>query len=63
MAYNVYWPGVRRDLAQYVEKYVKTCHTCQVIGKPNQKLKAPLFALQLTLGAPCPKPHIETDTF
>ena len=33
------WPGLKKD----VVNYCRTCHTCQVIGKPNQKPpKAPL---------------------
>ena len=36
---HFYWPGIRKSVASYVN----TCHTCQVIGKPNQKIpKAPL---------------------
>ncbi|KAL2076889.1 hypothetical protein ACEWY4_027519 [Coilia grayii] len=27
-----FWPGVKRDIA----KHCKTCHVCQVVGKPNQ---------------------------
>ena len=34
-----YWPNLRSD----VREYVKTCHVCQVVGKPNQVIpKAPL---------------------
>ena len=32
---HFYWPGIRRDVAEFC----KTCHTCQVVGKPNQKVK------------------------
>ena len=33
------WPGLKND----VVNYCRTCHTCQVIGKPNQKpVKTPL---------------------
>ena len=36
---HFYWPKLRRD----VVKYIKTCHTCQMVGKPNQIIpKAPL---------------------
>ena len=28
------WPGLKSD----VSKYCKTCHTCQMIGKPNQTI-------------------------
>ena len=27
-----HWPGLKSD----VSKYCKTCHTCQMVGKPNQ---------------------------
>ena len=30
---HFYWPGLHRD----VVKYCRACHTCQVVGKPNQK--------------------------
>ena len=29
---HFYWPGLRKD----VVKFCTTCHTCQMIGKPNQ---------------------------
>ena len=29
-----YWPGLKSD----VSKYCKTCHTCQMVGKPNQTI-------------------------
>ena len=29
---HFYWSGIKRD----VVKYCKSCHTCQVVGKPNQ---------------------------
>ena len=36
---HFYWPKVRRDVAAYC----KTCYTCQLVGKPNQKIPvAPL---------------------
>ncbi|XP_068227409.1 uncharacterized protein [Palaemon carinicauda] len=36
---HFYWPGIHSD----VKEFCKTCHVCQMIGKPNQKLsKAPL---------------------
>ena len=31
---NFYWPGLKSD----VSKYCKTCHTCQMVGKPNQTI-------------------------
>ncbi len=39
---SFFWPKLKRD----VSTYIKTCHTCQVTGKPNQTLKpAPLFPI------------------
>ena len=36
---HFFWPKMRKSVANYI----KTCHTCQVVGKPNQKIpKAPL---------------------
>ena len=36
---HFFWPKLRYDVAQFV----KTCHTCQMVGKPNQPIKpAPL---------------------
>ena len=36
---HFYWPGLRKDVAEFC----KTCHVCQVVGKPNQTIpKAPL---------------------
>ncbi|CAB4031508.1 Transposon Ty3-I Gag-Pol poly [Paramuricea clavata] len=32
MIRHFYWPGVRKTVAEFC----KTCHTCQVVGKPNQ---------------------------
>jgi hypothetical protein len=36
---HFYWPGLRQDVAQFC----RSCHTCQVVGKTNQKIPvAPL---------------------
>ena len=35
---HFYWPGLRKD----VIKLCKSCHVCQMVGKPNQKPPAPL---------------------
>ncbi len=36
---HFYWPDVRKD----VTKYCRSCHTCQLVGKPNQTIPlAPL---------------------
>ena len=31
---HFYWPGLKTD----VSNYCRSCHTCQVVGKPNQVL-------------------------
>ena len=31
-----YWPGLKKDL----KLFCQSCHTCQIIGKPNQKIPA-----------------------
>ena len=39
---HFFWPGIRRSVAEFC----KTCHACQVVGKPNQKIKrAPLHPI------------------
>ncbi len=36
---HFFWPGLRSD----VVKYCRSCHTCQIVGKPNQSISpAPL---------------------
>ena len=36
---HFYWPRIKRDVA----RFVKSCHVCQVAGKPNETIKpAPL---------------------
>ena len=36
---HFYWPGIRKDVVEFC----RSCHTCQVVGKPNQAIsKAPL---------------------
>ena len=35
---NFFWPNCYKD----IETYVKTCHECQIVGKPRDKKKAPL---------------------
>lgn len=36
---HFYWPGIKKD----VKQFCKSCHECQVVGKPNQKIPvAPL---------------------
>ena len=37
-----YWPRLQKDISAYI----KTCHTCQLTGKPNQCIKpAPLHPI------------------
>ena len=47
---HFYWPGLKSD----VSKYCKTCHTCQMVGKPNQTIpKAqlqPMLLMNLSVG-------------
>ena len=31
---HFHWPGLKKD----VSNFCKTCHICQLIGKPNQKI-------------------------
>ena len=33
---HFWWPTLRKD----VSEYCRSCHTCQVVGKPNQKISA-----------------------
>ena len=36
---NFFWPGMRKQITQYI----KSCHVCQVVGKPNQVIpQAPM---------------------
>ena len=45
---HFYWPGVHRD----VKNFIIVCHTCQMVGKPNQKQPvAPLKPIPV-LGEP-----------
>ena len=39
---HFYWPGLKKE----VRHFCKTCHICQLIGKPNQKIPpAPLYPI------------------
>lgn len=45
---HFYWPRIKRD----VRRFVRTCHFCQVAGKPNSTVKpAPLQPIQ-SVGTP-----------
>ncbi|KAK3878764.1 hypothetical protein Pcinc_016575 [Petrolisthes cinctipes] len=46
-----YWPAMRADVYQHV----RSCHTCQVVGRPNQKpSKSPLIPIP-AIGPPFSK--------
>ena len=32
--YHFFWPGLKSDVSQHC----KSCHTCQMVGKPNQTI-------------------------
>lgn len=39
---HFFWPRMRKDVAAYI----RSCHVCQLTGKPNQKIKpAPLYPI------------------
>lgn len=39
LQHKFFWPRLKRDVA----KFIRTCHVCQLAGKPNQKIPvAPL---------------------
>ena len=39
---HFYWPKLRRDVVEFC----RSCHACQLVGKPNQKIpKAPLIPI------------------
>lgn len=41
---HFFWPGMRRQISSYV----KSCHLCQVVGKPNQTIPpAPLLPISV----------------
>ena len=42
---HFYWPRLRQD----VTEYCKSCHTCQVVGKPQHRIKpAPLIPIPVS---------------
>ncbi|XP_066962056.1 uncharacterized protein [Macrobrachium rosenbergii] len=42
---DYYWPGMKAD----VERHIESCHPCQVMGKPNQKIPpAPLVPITVS---------------
>lgn len=39
---HFFWPGLKNDVAHYI----RSCHVCQVVGKPNQSIPpAPLYPI------------------
>nr|XP_046272302.1 uncharacterized protein LOC124073826 [Scatophagus argus] len=45
---HFFWPGLKRDVSQYCH----SCHTCQLVGKPNQVIpQAPLHPIPV-MGEP-----------
>ncbi|XP_048044029.1 uncharacterized protein LOC125266937 isoform X1 [Megalobrama amblycephala] len=50
-----YWPRVKRD----VINYIRSCHICQMTGKPNQKV--PLAPLQPIAVVTTPFEHLIVD--
>ena len=62
---NFFWPGVKSDVAEHFG----TCHACQTISKPNQKIPpAPLHPIP-SIGEPfgrilldCVGPHPRTKS-
>lgn len=50
-----YWPRVRRD----VSSYIKSCHVCQLTGKPNQQI--PVAPLQPIPALSNPFEHLIVD--
>ncbi len=40
---NFFWPGIKSDVA----RYCRSCHVCQVVGKPNQLFVRHLLGLFL----------------
>lgn len=45
---HFFWPGLKSDVA----RYCKTCHVCQLTGKPNQTIpRAPLYPIPV-IGEP-----------
>ena len=45
IAKYLYWPKLKKD----IKWYVRTCHQCQLVGKPNKKIPlAPLIPIPVT---------------
>ena len=61
---HFYWPGLRGD----TKRFCKTCHTCQLVGKPNGKppiaplkpipvMEKPFSCIIVDCVGPLPKTH------
>ncbi|KAL2103191.1 hypothetical protein ACEWY4_000059 [Coilia grayii] len=55
VARRFFWPGLKRDIS----KYIRECHTCQMTGKPNQKI--PDAPLQPIPAVSTPFEHLLVD--
>lgn len=51
-----FWPGLKSD----VVKFCRSCHTCQVSGKPNQVI--PTAPLKLIPAVRETFEHVDVDT-
>ncbi|KAL0150446.1 hypothetical protein M9458_054263 [Cirrhinus mrigala] len=50
-----FWPRLKKDVASFI----KTCHTCQIVGKPNEVLSpAPLYPIPVVS---TPFEHLTVD--
>ena len=45
---HFYWPGLKSDVSQFC----KSCHTCQMVGKPNQIIPKAHLQPILAFGEP-----------
>ena len=52
---HFYWPGLKKD----VKLFCRSCHTCQIIGKPNQKIPAALLRPIHAFDEPFNQVHID----
>ena len=62
---HFWWPTLKKD----VSEYCRSCHTCQIVGKSNQKISAaplkpipafdePFSRVIVDCGGPLPKNHV-----
>ncbi|XP_062420777.1 uncharacterized protein LOC134132778 isoform X2 [Pungitius pungitius] len=56
---HFFWPGLKADVA----KFCRSCHTCQVAGKPNQTISpAPLHPIPIPMLIDCVGPLPRTKS-